>query len=75
MKDRFKCDEENRKELEIAYFVRIAVVKDLSDMEFYKGFPVVRKNRFTGMMMMYYNIRGITSLFVLWIFAQFYYEK
>ena len=75
MKCRFKGDKKDGQNLETAQLVCVASAKNLSDMEFCKKLQNLRRNQFTGVMMMCYNIHGISPPFVLWIFSHFHYTK
>ena len=65
MKGCFKCDQKDGQHFEATQLLCIATAKDLPDMEFRKEFQDLRINWFTGVMMMCYNIHGISPPFVL----------
>lgn len=62
---RFERDEEDGHDRKAAQLVGIAASQDLADMEFSKELLNLGRSSFTGVMMIWYNIHGISPPFVL----------
>ncbi len=71
MKCLLKRDTEDGHDGKAAHLVSIAAPQDLANMELHAELQELGRKGFTGVMMMWYNIHGISPPFVLWIFATF----
>lgn len=75
LEHRLERDKEDGHDGKAAQLVSIISPQDLVDMELGKELLNLGRSSFTGVMMTWYNIHGISPLFVLWIFGYFHYTK
>ena len=75
LEHRLERDEEDGHDRKAAQLVGIAAPQDMANMELSKESLNLGRSSFTGVMMMWYNIHGISPPVLSWIFRHFHYTK